>query len=493
MRENIKTELSEKFCSAILMPIILHDYEYAMEDMIQLNIAYAVMLVEQGMLDRESAVTIIDGLKYVQNNAKPEDFKGQLEDFYFNVERLMFKKVGSDIGGRLHVGRSRNDIDAVLNRMEIREAVWDILELLLELQTLLLAKAAENTETVITGYTHGQPAQPITLGHYYMAFYNALARDYKRILSAYETANVSPYGAAACAGSSFPISRQMLCDFLGFDSILENSFDCIAARDYYAELISAFALMSVNVSQICEDMYFWASYENGMLEVSGDVAICSSIMPQKFNPISFEMARAKAAHLIGQQTAVMSVLKGNHYTNNMDIYEIPLMFSNAVDQVKQMLICMIESITYSKVRKERALKQATDNLCTVTSLADYLVKNTGISFTNAHDIVSSMVAAVIGEGTFIRGMTADLLKVESVKKLGYEIVLTQAEIDGVLEPFNNVQTKTGIGGTSVASVNNMIAKGQEILAAENFSLKQLKDHVREAYLELDRKVAALSK
>lgn len=491
MRESIRVDLSKRFSDKILKPEVDQDFEFALDDMIKLNTAYALMLADRDIIDRDSAAIIIDGLKHVQKNMTRDDVKGELEDLYFNVERLMFNKVGSKIGGRLHAGRSRNDVHSVVNRMEIRKSVWDILDLIIELQQLLLEKATENTETIITGYTHFQPGQPITLGHYYTAFNNALCRDFGRILNAYGTANVSPYGAAAFAGSSFPIDRQGLSDLLGFDSVMENTLDSVCSRDYYVELLSAFSLMATNVSRVAEDMYFWATFENGILDVGGEVAICSSIMPQKRNPVSLEMARAKASHIIAGLTGTMIVLKGAPFSNTMDLFEIPTLYWNAADQVKQMLICMIETITYSKIRKERARQQASDNLSTVTSLADYMVKKSGISFTDAHDIVGNIVALVIANGSLISGFTPELVKAESKKVLSTEIILTKEEINSVLDPFNNVQTKTDIGGPSILSVDRMIKNGKQNILVESQKLAQLKEQVGKAYEVLEEKAAQL--
>lgn len=491
MRESIQTNLSKRFSGEVIEPEVKHDFEFALDDMIRLNVAYAIMLFDCKLIDGDSTKKIIDGFRYVQKHMSKDDINGELEDLYFNVERQMFKKVGSKIGGRLHMGRSRNDIHAVLNRLEIRKSVWEVLELVIELQNTLLAMAAENVETVITGYTHFQPGQPITLGHYYTAFNNALCRDFIRILNAYHTANISPYGAAAFAGSSFPIDRQKLSDLLGFDGVMENTLDSIASRDYYAELLSAYSLMACNVSRVSEDMYFWATFENGILDVGGEVAICSSIMPQKRNPVSLEMARAKASHIIGGLAGSLTLLKGSPFNNTMDLFEMPQIYWSAVNQVKQMLICMIETLAHCKIRKDRALKQAEDNLCTVTSLADYMVKHHGISFTDAHDIVGNIVAITLSEGSLIAGFTPERLREQSKKVLGSEILLTAEEIKSVLDPFNNIQTKSGIGGPSVSSVKQMVSNGEDEVKLETQSLFKLKEQVRRAYNTLEDRISKL--
>lgn len=490
MRESIQVAMSKRFADEVVRNEILNDYYVAMPDMIRLNVAYAVSLAENGLLDDSSAGTIISGFRKVQEEMKPEDIKGELEDFYFNVERQMFKTVGNKTGGKLHLGRSRNDISAVLNRMAARRSVWEILELLVELQTLLLQKAQENTETVITGYTHFQPGQPITLGHYFTALNNALSRDFGRICNAYANTNQSPYGAAAFAGTSFPIDREGLCRLLGFDSVLENTLDCISARDYYLELASAFSILATNISRAAEDLYFWATFENGILEVGGEIAVCSSIMPQKRNPVSLEMARSKAGHIIGGQASLITILKGTSFSNTMDLFEIPLSYWQMVNQVKQMLVCMIESITYCHIRKERAVRQASENLCTVTSLADYMVKQYEISFTDAHDIVGNIVALVLDEGTMIAGFTPERIAEESQKILGSSIFMTKDEIESILDPRRNVETKIHVGGPSRASVENMIYTGFNVVNEETTKLSAMHKQVENAYNILENKADA---
>ena len=491
MRESIQSTMSKRFADEVVRNEILNDYHVAMPDMIRLNIAYAVSLAENDLLDQPSARTIILGLRHVQEHMKPEHIKGELEDFYFNVERKMFEKIGSKIGGKLHLGRSRNDIAAVLNRMAARRSVWEILELLIELQTLLLQKAEENTNTVITGYTHFQPGQPITLGHYFTALNNALSRDFVRICNAYSNANRSPYGAAAFAGTGFPIDREGLCRLLGFDTVLENTLDCISARDYYLELASSFAILATNISRCAEDMYFWATFENGILEVDGEIAVCSSIMPQKKNPVSLEMARAKAGHIIGNQVAMTTILKGTSFSNTMDLFELPLPYWQMVSQVKQMLICMIESVSHSHIRKERAVRQAAENLCTVTSLADYMVKQYGISFTDAHDIVGNIVALVLDDHSLIAGFTPERIATESEKILGYPLIITKEDIYNILEPYRNVETKIHTGGPSRASVENMIFTGNATIGKEFDTLSAMRKQVNEAYYVLKKKADAL--
>lgn len=492
MRESLDAGLSERYCKDILEPEIKHDFEVAFDDMIKMNIAYAVMLSKVDLISKEEAKIIISGLQEVQNSMTVDDVSGYLEDLYFNMERRMFSVIGAEVGGKLHTGRSRNDIHAVMARMEMRPSVLKILDLLLELLDLLIKKSKENIDTVITGYTHYQPGQPITLAHYYMSVFNALSRDFERIFNAYKTLNRSPYGAAAFAGSSFEIDRDILADLLGFDGIVENTLDCIASRDFVPELLAAYSILATNISRVAADMYFWATFENGMLEVGSEVACCSSIMPQKRNPVTLEASRSKAGYVIGGLTSALTVLKGAPFTNTVDTCSIDFAYFPAAEQMVHSIVCLLESIKYSSIRKDRAFESAKINLCTMTSLAEHLVKREKISFTQAHDIVGNIAAIVTENKSYIAGVSDVLLKEESQKVLGYEINMSQDEIDQVLDPIKNIETKVTVGGPSQIAVNNMINEAEKFFEAKVSAVASLKKTIEDADKDLQKEVAVIN-
>lgn len=490
MRESIKAELSKEFAD-IMLDGCVNDYNRSFDEMILLNKAYAVMLADRKIIDKESAAAIVNGLEHVHQTLKVEDLQGGLEEIYFNVERAMFKKVGAKVGGRLHTGRSRNDVHATEGRMEVRKTVWDVAGQVAELQELLLEKAEENIDAVMTGYTHWQPGQPITLGHYYMALFQALTRDFKRIQHAYETVNQSPYGAAASFGTGFDIDREELAELLGFDGVLENTLDCIASKDYINELLAAYSIMAVTLSRAAMDMYFWATFENGILEIGGEVAICSSIMPQKRNPCTLEYTRGKAGMTIGGLTASLMNLKSAPYTNVQDIFEVATPYFTSLGELKMQLTAFSQSVKYSRLRRDRAVKQAGENLCTVTSLADYWVNKYGISFTEAHDIVGNIVAIILEDNTLIPGITPELVHKESKKSLGWAIEMTADELKSVLDPTLNAESKVGVGGPSTVSVKAMIEHSRQTVKDERAWLDGVVDHVKSAYAKLDAKIAEL--
>ena len=473
MRESLNARLSARYCKDVLEPEIKDEFDSAFEDMINLNVAYAVMLNKVNLISKQDAKILIDGFETVRREMTKDDISGDLEDIYFNVERRMFSVVGAEIGGKIHTGRSRNDIHAVMMRLEIRPTVIRILELLLELENLLLEKSKENFGTIITGYTHCQPGQPITLAHYYLGVFNAVSRDFERIIAAYLRLNRSPYGAAAFAGSSFEIDRDMLAELLGFDTIIENTLDCIASRDYLLELLSAYSILASTVSRVATDLHQWATFENGMLEIGGQAAGCSSIMPQKRNPVLLETARHKASYVYGGLMGALSALKCIPFNNSVDICSVTAAYLPAAHEMESSLICLIETIKYSHIREDRALENARVNLCTVTSLAEYMVERENISFTQAHDIVGNISAIVTENGTYISGITNEILRAESLKVLGRTIDISQEDINRVLDPATNVQGKRTVGGPQDESVQKMINDGVNRLMAETSTFKNI--------------------
>lgn len=491
MRERIDVELSNRFQEKILLPEALSDYDANFKELILLNKAYALMLKKINILKESECKQIIGALDSVEETLKREDISGNCEDLYFNVEQAMVKKIGVSVGGKLHTGRSRNDIYSALSRMEIRKTSWDIVEKIIELQELLLKEAQNNVQTVLTGYTHMQPGQPITLGHYYTAICYALHRDFTRIANAYKNTNRSPYGAAAFAGAAFPLDRDYLCALMGFDDNMENSIDCIAAKDYLVEMEMAYSIMMTNISRFATDLYFWATDECGILDLGGEVAICSSIMPQKKNPVCFEYAKSKGAHTIGGMISALTVLKNVPYTNNTDIFETSTMYEESLSQTKQGLDIFIESIRYSKIKKEKALNAARTNYSTVTGLADYIVETYQFSFEEAHAIVGSIVGELSDHGNTIDDITGGLLERIAKEVTEREIKITDEEIKRILDPWDNISRKKTKGSPNEKFVKEMIEELRGFVTFEKEWLKSSKEKVDAAYKQLEKECDSL--
>lgn len=491
MRERIDVELSKKFQEGILLPEAQRDYEEVFEELIILNKAYALGLKKIGYLCPEDCKTIVEALDYVYDTLQYEDLSGNCEDLYFNVEQAMVKKIGVEVGGRLHTGRSRNDIYSCMTRMEVRKTSWEIMDRVIELQESLVNEAARNTRTVITGHTHNQPGQPITLGHYYSALAYALCRDFDRIKHAYNNTNRSPYGAAASFGGTFDIDEDYLCELAGFDSTIENSLDAIASKDYAIEMEMAYTLLMNNISRFASDMYFWATFENGILDLGGEVAICSSIMPQKKNPVCFEYAKAKGGHTMGGLTSILSVLKNAPYTNNEDIFEATVMYEDALDQTIQGIDIFIEAIKYSSIKKEKAEEAARTNYSTITGMADHLVQAYDFSFEHAHAILGSIVGEVTDNGMSIDDIDHDMVERVTKEITGREINITDKEIKEALDPWENICRKKTKGSPNEERVKTMIEDLNQKIASEKAWVVEKKLQVKNAADKLMAECKAL--
>lgn len=491
MRERITSPVSDFFNEEIIMPETVKDFDANIKEALRTQRAYAIMLTEAAIIDKASGKAILEGLEHVEHKLNRDNLKGELEDLFYNIETTMIEKTGLQIGGKLHTGRSRNDIGSTLNRLELRRSLVIIFDYLINLQSVLLEKAEKEKDVIITGYTHTQPAQPITMGYYYSAVLEALERDFTRLRAAYVNTNRCPYGAAAFAGASFPLDREMLAGLLGFDEVLENALDCIASKDFLLETEMAFTNLAVTLSRVAQDLYMWSTDEFGLLDVGGEVAVCSSIMPQKKNPAGLEYVKAKAAHPVGALMGCIASLKNIPFSNNIDIHEALWFFEESFNETRKVLGMMTECLKYSKINKDAAYNRAANNYSTVTGLADTLVKKCGLSFREAHHIVGSMVLEAIESKKGIAGMTGALLSAVSQEYLGREVYLADEEIKNVLEPMNNIESKETFGGPQHASVNRMLQRSADKLNEEKSWYNNILQRLESSSALMKEKEAAI--
>ncbi len=484
MRERISEPMSDYYKNEVELPLLLDDYDNLFEEELYVQRAYAVMLIKSGIISPEDGKKIVEGLDHVKRNLKREDLDIDNEDLYFNVQHSLVEKIGIEVGGKLHMGRSRNDIGSTLNRITVRKTTLSVIESLIALQRELVRKSREEQDVIITGYTHTQPAQPTCMGHYYTAIFSALSRDFQRLKAAFQNANLSPYGTAASLGATFPVDRELLADLLGFDGILENSLDCIASKDFLLEAEMAFVNMGITLSRFAQDLYVWSTFEFGLLEFGGQIAVCSSIMPQKKNASGIEYAKSKAGHPIGTLASTLATLKNIPFTNCIDIHEALWYYSSGVKETNKMLGVITECLKYSHINRERAYKAASRNFCTVTGLADHLVRKYDISFDQAHHIVGTMVGTATDDGTGIDGMTGELLKAVSEEYLGRTLEISDEELRAVLDPYHNVQAKVTYGGPQKDSVEKMIRESEESVREEEQWLENAKKKIEAGYAKI---------
>jgi argininosuccinate lyase len=365
-----------------------------------INRAHLVMLAETGILDAGEAGALAVALREIDGEVDLDalSYTGEFEDYFFLVEAELKRRLG-DLGGALHTARSRNDMDHTLFKLALRGMVSVLLDQALTLAEVLIAKAEAEKATLIVAYTHGQPAQPTTWGHYLGAVIEVLLRDIDRLNAAAGGLEHCPMGAAAITTSGFPIDRGRVADLLGFDGPLVNSYGCIASVDYVTGLYSAMKLIFLHLGRVIQDMQFWTAFEVAQLYVPNSLVQISSIMPQKRNPVPIEHLRHLASATVGQCDAIVNVMHNTPFTDMNDSEgEVQQLGYGAFDRGARVLQLLTALIPACQVNGDR-VRRTTDAACiTITELADTLVRDEGLSFRTAHEIAAATAKSVIADG-----------------------------------------------------------------------------------------------
>lgn len=410
--------------------------------------AHVIMLVEQRILTQEEGGMILKGLKDVEKAAR----KDRQLTSYMSTEAALIERIGI-IGGKMHIGRSRNDLGAAQRRIYYRDQIARVIEAVIDYQKALLAKAEDNLDTVMPGYTHWRQAQPVTLGHYLMAHVDAAGRCIESLENAYAHANLSTLGAAALAGTGWPINRLRTMDLLGFDDVCENSYDCVAAYDFIVEFTSAITIHMSNMSRLAEDLQIWSSDEFAMIDLDEAYAGTSSIMPQKKNPSSLESIKLYAAESIGALMTTLASLKGTTYTNIGDRAALePMIVDTTVGSTKVMGGVVATLVPL----KETMRLRASQGFSTMTELADVLVREFNISFRQAHDIIAETTTKAIAEGTSADQITTEMIEVAAMKSIGRKLEVKQQDLKLAVNPLENIKRRKVLGGPAPEEVKRMI-------------------------------------
>lgn len=443
--------------------------------------AHAAMLARTSILTASEAGALVGAL---DDLAARDDFDIDfaLDDFYANTERALIAMLGDEIGGKLHIGRSRNDLDATALRLKTRAWVEDAIGTTLDLIETLVALAAEHRETVLPEYTHLQHAQPGTLAHYFLGFATMLQHDVGRLEDALKRVNVNPLGSGAIGGTGFPIDRRLTADLLGFDGVVENSLAGVSLRDFAIEALAAFAMIGVDLSRIAEDFIAWCSTEFDMIELGDEFAGASSIMPQKKNPIGLETVRARAASVQGDLVTGLSTLKGTNLGHNWDCYEIdPALFSGyrGASEMLQVVDGVLKTTVFKTGRMHDSVGTG---FSAVTELADLLVRSADLSFRSAHKVIGRVVVELLDKGRGPDGITAALIVDICAEMLGKAIALSEADVQAALDPTENVRRRSVMGGPASAAVAVELGQKQA----------WLKDH-RRSHADRREKYAAAAR
>ena len=480
-RERLVAMPSETVCRYIYEPILADDVKYSFQNMIWLNIAHVLMMYKQEILNGDDARKLLTALKELSGRS-PEvvGTVPYLEDYYLNFEQYIISQLGLEVGGKLHTARSRNDLVPTLMRMNVRDAAELIYPRVLELRHVLLELAEANLDLIVTGYTHLQPAQPITLGHYFLAVAEALSRDFTRLLSAYHTLNRSPLGGCAFAGTAFPIDRDYTARLLGFEGLIQNSLDAVSARDYLLELSSDFSTLGSTLCRFAEDLYLWSTDEFGYLEFSDSVSCCSSIMPQKKNPLSIEHVKSKTAHLTSTYLDICMCLKGTPYGHCRDLFECMPPFWDAVWQLQGILDLLTETLKTMTINQQRMLERAEENYSTLSDLVDALVQTEDIPFRVAHKIVGATVRNCIAQGLHPKDIRVEMLNEVAQQQISQHFRISQSELEHILSAEYAVSNKKSSGSPSHSSCLQMLKSMTAALDGDEASFFALTNHLQMA-------------
>jgi argininosuccinate lyase len=418
--------------------------------------AHAAMLVRQGILSETDGAAIARGLDQIQREIEDGKFtfKTALEDIHMNVEARL-KEIIGEPAGRLHTARSRNDQVATDFRLWVRDAVDQLDAHLAELLAALLDRAEEYAATVMPGFTHLQPAQPVTFGHHLMAYVAMFERDRGRLQDARRRLNESPLGAAALAGTSFPIDREATARALGFDRPTENSIDSVSDRDFALEFLAAGAILATHLSRLAEEIVLWMSDGFRFVALSDAFTTGSSIMPQKKNPDAAELIRGKAGRAIGALTTLLIVMKGMPLSYGKDMQEDKEPTFDAADNLMLSVAAMAGMIRDLKADPQRMKSAAGAGYATATDLADWLVRQLKLPFRDAHHATGAIVRAAEAKGCELKDLPlADMQAVEP---------RITADIVSVLSVDHSVASRASYGGTAPARVREAIARARRRL------------------------------
>lgn len=374
------------------------------------SMAHAEMLGRQGIIPKEDAALICKTLAEIKQDIEDGkvEFLIDAEDIHMNVETILISRIG-DVGKRLHTGRSRNDQVALDLRMYLRDEADEIAVMIKDLKSALLDIAEKNLTTIMPGYTHLQKAQPITLAHHLMAYYEMLRRDSERLSDCRSRINCMPLGSGAMAGTTYPLDREFVAEKLGFDGITLNSLDGVSDRDFVCELAFVLSMIMTHLSRLSEEIILWSSNEFGFIELDDAYSTGSSIMPQKKNPDVAELVRGKSGRVYGSLMGLLTMMKGLPLAYNKDMQEDKEQIFDAVDTVKMCLPVFAKMLSTMRVRKDNMLKGAKGGFTNATDAADYLVKK-GLPFRDAHGVVGRLVAYCIENDKAIDEITLDEFK-----------------------------------------------------------------------------------
>lgn len=467
-----------KFCSSRKDDARLADAVLA------INKAHVAMLIEQKIIKPQDGAKILAALQKISS----QQLDSNAEDVHMAVEEAVLAQTGPEVGGNLHIAKSRNDQTATAIRMALRNEMLTVMGQIVGMQEALLETAAKHTETIILEYTHLQAAQPVTFAHYLLFHFDALGRDLQRLQSAYERVNLCPLGAGALATTSFPINRKKTAELLGFSGLLENSLDAVGSRDFIVETQAALALLAINLSRFAEDLIVWSSAEFGTVELPDEFTSTSSIMPQKKNPEVLEVIRARASYALGDFLAAAAAVKSLPSTYNLDFQEVTPKLWASTDNLEASLAIFTALIPHLKVKTDQVEEKAALGFVAATEFANMLVSKYGVAFRTAHKIVGALVKALIEEKKTLNDATPQLLQKVALQAAGVKLAVKSEDIVSCTNLRKLIETYKVQGGPSPAEVKRALKAKHQSVTESKASTADLKAKLADAETKLNTAV-----
>ncbi|SHE78176.1 argininosuccinate lyase [Kaistia soli DSM 19436] len=448
------------FRETVLKPLFDGARHHHAEALRRIDFAHLVMLVETGILDPAQGGALARALGAMEREIDPATlvYGGDVEDYFFHMEKELKRRVGADIGGRLHTARSRNDIDHTFLKLGLLPRIDGLLAALRGLLGALIEAATRDRDTLIVAYTHGQPAQPTTYGHYIAAMIEVLIRDIQRIEAARSIVDLCPLGAAAITTTGFQTDRHRVAELLGFAAPLQNSYSCIAAVDYLTATYDALALLFLHLGRPVQDFLFWSSFEVGQLYLPNAFVQISSIMPQKRNPVPFEHLRHLSGQTVGRARAVVDLLHNTPFTDMTDSEaETHEMGYQAFDVGLRVLALLTATIEAARIDSERVAVNLDRSCATITELADRLVREEGLPFRLAHEIAADVARAVVAASGTLRQDGYPTFVAAFERHVGRRPAADQMAFADMVSPEAFIAVRDRFGGPAPAALDAALA------------------------------------
>ena len=477
----------------VLQPYFADAERYYYAPMLAANRAHAVMLCRCGIITHENAAALLSALRTVESlGVDGLSYGAGVEDLFFAMENKLIALTGAAYGGNLQLARSRNDLGYALTRLALRTLLLDVHADLLSLRQSLHNFATAHIDTLMPGYTHTQPAQPTTMGHYIAGILASLQRDAARLRFAYATNNQSPLGAAALTGTAFPIDRQMTARLLGFDSVMHSTYDSIGAADNLTDVGGALTSLGVNLSRLTRDMLFWATQESRAIRIHASFLQISSIMPQKRNPVVLEHLRARISRMLALAGGIALQCHSIPYGDTQDIEDeiFPLLFGSleTAREIMQLYGAVLDTLG---VNVAHLRERAGAGFTTVTELADTLVRESKLPFRQAHSVVSALVTHATANNLSPDELTIETLRKVAAESLGIEISLSEASFARALDPREFVEARTVYGGAAPSATAEVLDAQLTRIAADRQWLVERRSSLADADKLLHDEIAAL--